>query len=115
MADYVTPTIIRAPFPVGILDTIIVPVTNLRGSDGHLVELVNEGTEPLNAVVEVSFDGNTPFFPLPDSGFEAIAVGAARPCEVLSKWQFYRVRGNFSTTPGTVLRSVAVIKKMAHK
>jgi hypothetical protein len=115
MAQYVTPSPIREPVPVGITDTVIVPVTSLRGSDAHLVELVNDGVEPLNAYVEVSFDGNTPFFVLPDSGLDAIAVNAARPMRVLAEFQFYRVRGNFSTTPGTVRRSVAVLKNMAHK
>ncbi len=117
MAQYVTPEVERELVDggVGILPTLIVNPTDLRGSDEHVIEVINDGVEPLNAAIEASVNGQAPFTAIPDSAFEAIPVGESRIARVPSAWLWYRVRGAFTTTPGPVRYSVFVLKNFAHK
>lgn len=115
MAQYVTPQKERVTAPVGLVQTVIVPVTSLRGSEEHVVEIINDGTEEFNGVIEASFTGDAPFVTIPLDDFTAMGVGISRIARIAAAWQFYRVRGLFATTPGNVRYSVAHQKWMAHK
>lgn len=115
MAQFVTPTFIREPVTVGVLPTTIVPITRLRGSEEHIVELINDGVEAISPTIEGSIDGTAPFATIPDAAFEAMAVGEARFARIPSAWQFYRVRGAFPTTPGDMRYSIVEQKSFAHR
>lgn len=115
MAQYVTPDTEREAVAVGIATTVLVPVTSLRGSEAHVVELVNDHTEDLTATIEASFDGTAPFTTIPDDSFAPVPAGMPRIAFIDAKWQNYRVVGTYPATPGTTRVSVAHQTRMAHR
>lgn len=107
MSKYVTPKDERVTVPVGTLDSIIIPPTSMRGDDSAFIELINDGTDTLNAVIETSATGAAPWSPWPNDVFAGIASGAPpRPAIVDADFQFFRVRGQFGLTAGNVRVSV---------
>lgn len=112
MAQYVDPDVERESVTVGILTTVIVPVTSLRGAEAHVVELINDHSEDLTATIEASFDGTLPFATVPDDTFAPLAAGTSRFAFIDAKWQYYRIVGTYPATPGTTRKSVAAQKQL---
>lgn len=106
MSRYVTPVgTIRDPVPVSTLETIIIAPTNMAGDDMVSIELINNGTDSLDAYLETSINGEAPWTPFTNDVFAAMAAGSARTAVVQAELGWVRVRGQFGVTPGNVLTS----------
>lgn len=116
MAQYVTPIgDLREPVPVTTLDTVIVAPTNMAGDETLTVELVNDTADVLDATVETSITGSSPWTPFANDVFAAMAAGSARTAVVQAELGWVRVRGQFATTPGNVLTSLVRNRSAARK
>jgi hypothetical protein len=115
VAQYVKDIFVRDAVNVGVITTLIVPATSLKGYESAMVFLANPSTDELNADVEVSPDGLNDWKVLPDDAFRPLAAGASGYTFVDGRFQYFRVRGLMSTVPGSIWRSVFLHRTATHK
>ena len=97
------------------LDTVIISPTNMAGDETVSIELINDGTEALDAVVETSINGAAPWTAFANDVFAAMSAGTPRTAVVQAELGWVRVRGQFSTTPGDVRTTLIRNRSAARK
>lgn len=106
MAQYIQDDYVRNAVSVGLLTTLIVPATSLKGYDSAVVFLANPSADTLSANIEVSADGVNDWKVLPDDAFNPLNTGTSNVAFIDSRFQFFRVRGTMGVGPEDIYRSV---------
>lgn len=106
MAQYVLPDYVRDTVSVGLVTTLIVPATSLKGYESAAIYLTNPSSDVLQADIEVSPDGVNDWKVVPDDAFNPLAAGASSYAFVDGRFQYFRVRGVMATSPQSIYRSV---------
>lgn len=112
MAYYVDTSYERETTAVGVIQTIIIPSTFIGKYDEALVELINDGADVFNGLVQVSFTGVDvdPWVTLPDSAFEAMAAGGdPRVARIWGGYRYIRIVGQFAALAGNVRKSLGLM------
>lgn len=106
MAQYVKDDYVRNAVTVGVITTLIVPATSLKGHDSAVIFLANPSADDLNADIEVSADGVNDWKVLPDDAFRPLLAGTTSYAFVDARFQFFRVRGSMGLGSASIYRSV---------
>lgn len=107
MAQNVNPVSSREPVTVGVLTTTVVDAVSMRGNERCVLWLYNPSlVDTFVGSVEVSPDGEDPFYTYPDDGFASLGPGEAGYVIVPADFQFVRVRGVFGLGAGPLYKSV---------
>lgn len=106
MAQYVKADYVRNAVSVGVITTLIVPATSLKGYESAVVFLANPSTDDLNADIEVSADGINDWKVIPDDAFRPLLAGTTNYAFIDGRFQFFRVRGSMGVGAQDIYRSV---------
>lgn len=100
----------RSSVNVGILPTVIVPMIRLHNNGDVVIEIINDGAEPLNAKIYVSKTGDAPLEELMDDTFADMQPNTVRSWRGTSLHGYVEITGNFSSTPSTVRRTAILYR-----
>ncbi|MDE2022379.1 MAG: hypothetical protein KGI71_05725 [Patescibacteria group bacterium] len=108
--DLVTPR--RSSVNVAITSTVVVAMTSLYGEDEVVIELVNTGSDTFNGSIYVSKTGTSPSELLPDDTFKSMAPNTVRSWRGPSAHGYIEIDGSFVATPGTIQKTVQLLRSI---